>query len=567
MKILITALVAIIVFPCCSTISFAAISPASISITPSCASVGTSVTISVTTSKSGAYLKYYVNETSYCTGGAGNWTLVKDWTTDTTATWTPSSNGRKTVTVRVTDDTSSRCVGMIGASYEVGSSKCIDPAGMRLSSASGNVNEAVTITATGSESDLYYRFYVNNNPYCSCSPDWELLRDWSTDNTFIWTPTTNVLYTLMVWTTDDTTNSCTGMGGMTYQVGGGSVDFPPCDDDSLGQLAQWETDLIESGSMPEAPAASFLTGEEGLALAYRDWVPDNWDGEGNILLFVHGSSAHSAEYSVVGEGLSRNGVYARFIDVRGHGLSICAAPGECTNPEQIAREYVDDNRYYPGRIGDAADTNQFIRDLQLHIQDLKGRWPFAAGVHLAGHSSGGGLIARYVQYNGMDSIDSAVLLAPFLHYQQRHADTGAKGVPRCACVEADYAQVQTESLVAALQGHIHRYVLHFNKEGPLLHPLDTLQNTYSAMTGMQVANINNYWHSFTKKTLWVTAELDILFDLTLAREELELYPGGGVFVTVRNTSHVGLIWSDAVAATLARWVTDPDSVSPGYIAP
>jgi pimeloyl-ACP methyl ester carboxylesterase len=429
------------------------------------------------------------------------------------------------------------------------------------------VDEAVTITATGATSDLYYRFYVNNNPYCWCDPDWELLRDWSTENTFMWTPATNALYTLVVWTTDDTTDSSTGMGGMTFQVGGGLVDFPPCDDDSLGKLPQWETDFIESGSLPQVPAASFLSGEEGLALAYRDWIPDNWDGEGTIVLFVHGSSAHSAEYSVLGEGLSRNGVYARFIDVRGHGLSICTATGECDNPEQIPRTYIDDNRYYPGRIGDAADTNQFIRDLNLHIQDLKGRWPAAAGIHLAGHSSGGGLVARFVQYNGTDSIDSVALLAPYLHYEQRHADTGAKGVPRCACVAADYAQVQPEALVAALQGHIHRYVLFFNKEEPLLDSLDTLQNTYSAMMCMQVANIDNYYHSFTKPTLWVAAELDTLFDLDLAREELALYPGGGVFVTVRNTSHVGLIWSDAVAAMLAQWVTDPDSVRPGYIAP
>ncbi len=33
-------------------------------------------------------------------------------------------------------------------------------------------------------------------------------------------------------------------------------------------------------------------------------------------------SGQFGEYSVLGEGLSRNGVYARFIDVRGHGLSI-----------------------------------------------------------------------------------------------------------------------------------------------------------------------------------------------------------------------------------------------------
>ena len=86
----------------------------------------------------------------------------------------PTSPGRKTVVVWETDDVSSSCIGMIGTSYEVGGANCIDPASVGLSPATGNVNEAVTITVTGSESDLLYRFWVNNDPFCTApaNPDW-----------------------------------------------------------------------------------------------------------------------------------------------------------------------------------------------------------------------------------------------------------------------------------------------------------------------------------------------------------------------------------------------------------
>jgi hypothetical protein len=127
--------------------SFADINPTQITISPTCTSVGSPVTITVTGSQTGANFKYWVRENSYCvSGGQAQWTMIQDWTTDTTATWTPASPGRKTVVVWVTDDVSSSCIGMIGASYEVGGSNCIDPASVSLSPATGNVNEAVTMT-------------------------------------------------------------------------------------------------------------------------------------------------------------------------------------------------------------------------------------------------------------------------------------------------------------------------------------------------------------------------------------------------------------------------------------
>lgn len=43
-------------------------------------------------------------------------------------------------------------------------------------------------------------------------------------------------------------------------------------------------------------------------------------------------------------------------------------------------------------------------------------------------------------------------------------------------------------------------------------------------------------------------------------------PGGGPFVVVKDTTHVGLNVSGGTAELLARWALEPDSVSSGSIA-
>jgi hypothetical protein len=83
-----------------------------------------------------------------------------------------------------------------------------------------SVNQPVIITATGAGSGLSYRFWVNNNSPCSSpnNPSWEMLQDWSSRNVCTWVPPTDGMYTLVVWTADDPTRPCVGMGGMTYRV-------------------------------------------------------------------------------------------------------------------------------------------------------------------------------------------------------------------------------------------------------------------------------------------------------------------------------------------------------------
>ncbi|MFH0813868.1 MAG: carboxypeptidase-like regulatory domain-containing protein [Pseudomonadota bacterium] len=90
-----------------------------------------------------------------------------------------------------------------------------------LSPADGTVNEPVTITAISPGTNVEYKFYVNYNSYCTSptSPYWQEQQNWTTTNTFTWTPTSAGEYTLVIWTKDTPTEpTCANMMGMTYWV-------------------------------------------------------------------------------------------------------------------------------------------------------------------------------------------------------------------------------------------------------------------------------------------------------------------------------------------------------------
>ena len=333
--------------------------------------------------------------------------------------------------------------------------------------------------------------------------------------------------------------------------------------DALGEPTDWEADFARKEAWPSSPDAKFVTGEEDVPLAYREWEPSGWTGEGPVVVFIHGSSAHSGEYTVIGEQLAEAGVFARLIDLRGHGLSTCRADGDCSAPGDIERTYTGDG-YYPGRIGDARDPNQYLRDLGRHLADLRDTWP-EARLLLAGHSSGAGVVSRFVEHGGGSRIDGTILLAPFHHPDQPQNDLAEY---ECGRKRGNgYAMVDMGALGDALRGNVHRYVLRFHKPETYRHPLDTLRNTYTAMRGMQTRSPGSFVAGYELPVLWIAAEHDALLDLDEQRRQFERLPGGDQFVVVEATSHVGLGWSTGVADLMAQWATDPTTVTTERIQP
>lgn len=321
--------------------------------------------------------------------------------------------------------------------------------------------------------------------------------------------------------------------------------------DGLGALTAWEESFLQSGDRPDAPPVAFLDAEDGLPLAYREWVPADWEGTGAAVVFVPGSSAHSGLYTVIGAGLADRGVLVRIIDVRGHGLSVCAADG-CGDPATVDRSPADDGATWVGRVGDSADADQLVRDLDLHLAAVAAAWPDAS-LHLAGHSSGAGVVSRSVERGASAWIDSAAVVAPFHHAEQPQI----RDEVLLDCLDlagTAYARLDLGALGDALRGNVHRYVLTLHKEDTYADPLDTLAYSWTTTQGMATTHPTAFWDAYTVPVLLVAGQADALLDPDRSAEQVER-ARDGAFWLVPDTSHVGLIWSDDVAEGLATWFT------------
>lgn len=337
----------------------------------------------------------------------------------------------------------------------------------------------------------------------------------------------------------------------------------PCENptqNTLGQPTSWEQAYLSGPDTP-VPAAQFLVAEDGLPLAYHEWVPEDWDGSGAFVVFIHGSSAYGELYAPIGEGLAARGVLARLVDLRGHGRSVCDPSGSCGSP---VAEPPDDSMYFVGRKGDSLDANQIIRDISRHIADLREQWPDAR-VGLAGHSSGAGVVSRYVEHNSMSNLDAVALVAPVNNYEQpQMRDDDDLLCP--GTVGTTYAQVDLGALGDALRGNEHRYVIDFRKDPQFTAELDTLRYSWATLQGMNTTDPDDFWGAYTAPHLYVAGAQDTLFDMARSMAEHERAPGGGSFVIVDETSHIGLAWSDGVAGVLAAWAKG-DPVPSGTVDP
>jgi len=313
-------------------------------------------------------------------------------------------------------------------------------------------------------------------------------------------------------------------------------------------LTSWEETLSTEGSFPENPVPEFLTAPDNLNLAYRDWIPASWDGSGDMLLLIPGSTSHSGHYSIPGKTLSENEIYTRIIDIRGMGLSVRESEGSIVN-DFSPRLFTDNNEYYVGRMGDSLDENQIIRDLAFHIKALKEEFP-GATLFIGGHSSGAGILSRYVEHNGDYEFAGSIFLAPFNHSSQVQNLTEAVD---------GYAQVDIGALGDALRGNVHRYVIGFNL-GDSLPGLDlsVRQYTYTTMNGSAATDPDAFYSAYSRPVLWLAGSEDQLFNIESCKSEFEKLNdshGNNRFITVEETSHIGISWSSEAALEISDWIS------------
>ncbi len=316
-------------------------------------------------------------------------------------------------------------------------------------------------------------------------------------------------------------------------------------------LSEWEQAFVRTeATLYPAPEPEFIEADDGLRLAYREWTPAGWSGSGEIYLIVPGSTSHSLHLRFLGSALSDRGILTRVIDFRGTGFSVCENARACGDPaEYTSRVAIDDGNYFPGRIGDVADANQIARDLEAHLRDLRGRWP-QARVHLSGHSSGGGLICRFVEYVGRDQakeleqlVDSIVLLAPYVHWDY----------PANTPANSKYSILHMPTVMEVARGATHRYTVGFNLGDRPDDPWAVWKWTQEMAAAMAAYGPTSAWPHFTVPTAYVIGTREELFDIEKARQQHAKAASPGPFVVLEGASHIGMRWREDLADFMASF--------------
>ena len=125
-----------------------------------------------------------------------------------------------------------------------------------------------------------------------------------------------------------------------------------------------------------------ITTSDGQTLFLRKWEPHNGIQHNQAVLILHGITAHSGPYSMIGEPLAKSGFTVYGLDLRGHGLS-----------DGIRGDYPSKDRF----VKDICETVAFIA--QFHDT-----------VVLLGHSLGV-LSSVHAMNSCLENIDGVILLS------------------------------------------------------------------------------------------------------------------------------------------------------------
>jgi len=188
--------------------------------------LGSIITLTFTPASTTASVLYrYWVASGYQTPSYGNWQMLKDWSTDTTLTWTPPSDDNYVVVVHVAQSWNRENFQQAGLTIETrgNSANPIQITGLTTDLHYPQpVNSPIHLdvftegrNALSRASQLYYKYL-----YCKgIGGTWNVIQDYSTSSTCTWTPTETGPYTLVVWVTDDPSGEKYALAGMTCTIG------------------------------------------------------------------------------------------------------------------------------------------------------------------------------------------------------------------------------------------------------------------------------------------------------------------------------------------------------------
>ncbi len=273
----------------------------------------------------------------------------------------------------------------------------------------------------------------------------------------------------------------------------------------------------------DAPPLLSTPMRDGYALNYR-----RFDGPvgAPMLMLVHGSGWHGLQFVKLAQALS---VQATVIvpDLRGHGKA-------------------------PGRRGDIDYVTQYEDDLADLIADLHEP---SQKIVLGGHSSGGGLVVRFVggDYGGL--VDGAVLLAPFLKHNASTTRQASGG----------WATVRLKRLIGlsilnafGITGLNDRVVIQFAMPQQVLDgPLgDTATMSYSYRLNTGFAPRSDYLKDVAKlpRFVLIAGADDGAFYADRYEETMAAVTDKGDYVIVPGVGHLGIVDAPATADAVAEFL-------------
>ena len=134
----------------------------------------------------------------------GIWTMLQDWSTSATWTWTPTQSGTYVIGVwgRSADTTIDRPQAIATASTTItATTTSVSPSVLRATITSSVASPRLTGTTvafstsvTGGTAPYSFKYWIQRN-----GGVWTLARDWSTDATWNWTPGQTGNYVIGVW--------------------------------------------------------------------------------------------------------------------------------------------------------------------------------------------------------------------------------------------------------------------------------------------------------------------------------------------------------------------------------
>ncbi|MYL49348.1 hypothetical protein GLV98_07615 [Halobacillus litoralis] len=251
--------------------------------------LGSSITLTATSTGSpNPMYKFWVREN-------GVWKVLKDYSTENTFIWTPSTKGEYLFSIHAKDaDSSSSYDAYKAFNYTIGSK--VENVDVTVDEASPQkLGTSITLTATSTgSSNPMYKFWVRENGV------WKVLKDYSTENTFIWTPSTKGEYLFSIHAKDaDSSSSYDAYKAFNYTIGSKVENVDVTVDEASPQKLGTSITLTATSTGSSNPMYKFWVRKNGVWKVLKDYSTENtfiWtpSTKGEYLFSIHAKDADSS---------------------------------------------------------------------------------------------------------------------------------------------------------------------------------------------------------------------------------------------------------------------------------